>query len=413
MSDIPASAARFGRRRRAARSPFLARYLHRLLSKIACGEIVIVMPNGEALRHRITEPGPTAKLVIRRWRAIWRFIIGGELALAEAFIDGDWWTPNLVAFLEFGACNESRLQGAISASRWQQLLGRLQHWRRSNTRSGSRRNIAAHYNLGNAFYAHWLDRDMNYSSALFTDTDQSLEAAQETKLDRVIELLDIHGGERVLEIGCGWGAVIERLAPRCDVTGITLSSEQLHYSQQRIAGRDAECHADIRLQDYRDIQEKYDRIVSIEMIEAVGERYWPAYFAKLRQAIKPNGIAVLQAITIADDRFARYRDQPDFIQRYIFPGGMLPTIEKIREHAARAGLELIEQQCFGESYARTLAIWRERFLASWPAIGQLGFDTRFKKMWEYYLCYCEAGFRKRLIDVGFYKFHPRATDRPH
>jgi cyclopropane-fatty-acyl-phospholipid synthase len=406
MSDIPAIAARVGVRRRAARWPFLARYLRRLLSTVACGEITIVLPNGETLHHRTAERGPSAKLVIRRWRALWRLIMGGELALAEAFIDGDWWTPNLPAFLEFGARNEAYLQGAISTSRWRRLLGRVRHWRRSNTRSGSRRNIAAHYDLGNAFYERWLDPGMSYSSALFTDRDQSLEAAQENKLNRVLELLEIHGGERVLEIGCGWGAVIERLAPCCDVTGITLSAEQLRYARERIAGKDAERHAHLRLQDYRDVQDTYDRIVSIEMIEAVGERYWPAYFAKLREAVKSNGTVVLQAITIAEDRFARYRDQPDFIQRYIFPGGMLPTVEKIRDHAVRAGLRLIGQQSFGESYARTLAAWRERFLASWPAIGQIGFDARFRRMWEYYLCYCEAGFRTGAIDVGFYKFRP-------
>ncbi|MGI8525020.1 MAG: class I SAM-dependent methyltransferase [Pseudolabrys sp.] len=364
----------------------------------------MTLPNGRSLRQQGTNAGPSAKLVVRRWRTVWRLMIGGELAFADTFIDGDWWTPNLLDFLEFGARNELSMQRAISGSLLQRLLCRLQHWRRRNTRRGSRRNIAAHYDLGNAFYAQWLDRGMNYSSALFSHADQTLEAAQLAKLERVAELLDISGGERVLEIGCGWGALMERLLPMCDVTGITLSVEQLVHAQQRTIQDGTEHRAKVRLQDYRDIRETYDRIVSIEMIEAVGERYWPIYFAKLRDALTDGGTILLQAITIAEGRFAKYRNQPDFIQRYIFPGGVLPTVDIIRREAAKVGLQLVLHQPFGDSYARTLAIWRERFLASWPAIERLGFDVSFKRMWEYYLCYCEVGFRNGAIDVGLYKF---------
>lgn len=386
--------------------PLLTRQLQRLLSHISCGDITIILPNGETLHRQAPNPGPSAKLVIRRWRAIWRLMSGGELGFADAFITGDWWTPNLVAFLEFGARNDTGMQDAISGSWVRRLLVRLRHWQNRNTRRGSRRNIAAHYDLGNAFYELWLDRGMQYSSALFTARDEPLEAAQDKKLSRILELLDIAGGERVLEIGCGWGALMERLAPRCDVTGVTLSAEQLAFTRERLAGAS---NARARLQDYRDITETFDRIVSIEMIEAVGERYWPVYFEKLKSAMKPDGTVLLQAITIDEPRFEKYRQQPDFIQRYIFPGGVLPTADIIRRQAARAGLELVAHETFGMSYARTLAIWRERFMTAWPQIKQLGFDDRFKRMWDYYLCYCEAGFRNGAIDVGFFKFKTTFT----
>jgi cyclopropane-fatty-acyl-phospholipid synthase len=376
----------------------LVRQLRQMLSNARYGELTVVLPNGVVVRQHGSEPGPSAKIVIRSWRTVWRLIMGGEMAFADSFIDGEWWTPNLAAFLKFGAANEASLGDSISCSAARRLLLRWQHWRNRNTKRGSRRNIAAHYDLGNAFYALWLDRGMQYSSALFSDDLQSLEAAQRAKLDRIVELLDIKGGERALEVGCGWGAVMERLSPQCDVTGITLSEAQLVYAQQRVAGAKA------RLQDYRDVSERYDRIVSIEMIEAVGQQYWPTYFAKLRRSLTDGGTVLLQAITIAENRFANYRSQPDFIQRYIFPGGVLPTVDIIRREAERVGLELVAAQPFGLSYAQTLAIWRDRFIAAWPAIEKLGFDASFKRMWEYYLCYCEAGFREGAIDVGFYKF---------
>jgi cyclopropane-fatty-acyl-phospholipid synthase len=401
MSDIRTLAARpRSWRKPAYGSALLIRQLRKFVAQAAFGSITIVLPNSDYLHHRAPEAGPNAKIVIRRWRAVWRLMTGGDKAFAQAFIDGDWWTPNLLALFDFSTRNEGNLQRACAGTPLQRLLYRWQHWRHRNTRRGSRRNIAAHYDLGNEFYVQWLDAGMNYSSALFAHPDQSLEAAQKTKIERVVELLDIAGGERVLEIGCGWGAVMERLAPQCQVTGVTLSAEQLAYAQKRVG--DA-AGAQVRLQDYRDIRESYDRIVSIEMIEAVGERYWPAYFAKLRDALKPGGTVLLQAISIAEDRFAQYRNQPDFIQSYIFPGGVLPTVGIIRREAARAGLEWVSHQSFGESYARTLAIWRERFLASWQAIERLGFDASFKRMWEYYLCYCEIGFRSGAIDVGFFK----------
>ena len=345
---------------------FLAAQIERRLRRIMFGSISIALPNGRRLHREAPHPGPNARLTIRRWRAVWRLITGGDLGFARAYIDGDWRTPDLPALLEFGARNEAALSASTGLSNVARLLGKVKHWSHRNTRVGSRRNIAAHYDLGNAFYAQWLDRGMNYSSALFSRADEPLEAAQARKLDRATALLGLSGGERVLEIGCGWGAMAERLADCSDVTGVTLSVEQLAYARKRLRSR--ELHADLRLQDYRDVTGTFDRIVSIEMIEAVGEQYWPTYFSRLRDLLENDGVVVIQAITMEERRFPSYRAEPDFIQHYIFPGGMLPTVSAIQREAEKAGLVLETHQSFGESYSYTLAVWRERFLAAWPAI---------------------------------------------
>jgi cyclopropane-fatty-acyl-phospholipid synthase len=281
------------------------------------------------------------------------------------------------------------------------LLDRLRHARRANTRRGSRRNIAAHYDLGNAFYARWLDAGMNYSSAYYTREGQTLEEAQDAKLNRIAALLDLRPEHRVLEIGCGWGPLVERLIERhgCHVTGLTLSAEQLAFARARLHRRNFEKCADLRFQDYRDVGGRFDRIVSVEMLEAVGERFWPAYFGKLRQALTDTGTAVLQAITIAEHRFASYRRQPDFIQRYIFPGGMLPSPQVLKALGDRFGVPVIRERIFGQDYAKTLATWRNNFRTAWPSLKPLGFDDRFRRLWEYYLSYCEAGFLSGNIDV--------------
>ena len=410
MTDIRAISPRATPWRRKARAtPFLIRQLQRLLSQAVCGDITIVLPNGETLRRQAANPGPSAKLVIRRWRTVWRLMTGGELAFADAYIAGDWWTPNL---------------RGVSGIR------RLQRHRRCSTRSPAplRNACCAACGIGAtaipAKAAAATSRRITTSAMRSTSSgstaacntrrlcsrkpDQPLEAAQEEKLNRVCQLLDIAGGERVLEIGCGWGALMEKLAPQCDITGVTLVGRTTWPTPNSgWAARPSPGAPNCGCRIIATSQERYDRIVSIEMIEAVGERYWPVYFDKLRNALTPDGTVLLQAITIAEDRFDKYRQQPDFIQSYIFPGGVLPTVDIIRQQAARAGLELTTHEPFGLSYARTLAVWRERFLAAWPEIERLGFDTSFKRMWEYYLCYCEAGFRNGAIDVGFYKFKPR------
>lgn len=387
----------------AAVSAGRAPIVERLLARIAAGRLTVVTPRGARLVGSGASAGPTAELRIHRGRMLRRLLLGGDLGFAEAYLDGDWSSPDLPGLLEFAAVNIDAVGPAITLNPLVRLLGRLRHRIHANTREGSRRNIAFHYDLGNSFYRLWLDESLTYSSALFASPDQTLEAAQEAKLTRIVELLQLKQGHEVLEIGCGWGALARRMASQgARVTALTLSQAQAEEARQKAAGGDLPGSVDVRLQDYRDAAGRFDRIASIEMVEAVGERYWPVYFRTLRERLAPGGRVVLQAITIAEGRFEEYRRRPDFIQRYIFPGGMLPTPSILVEQAGRAGLQLVRRETFGMSYALTLAEWRRRFLAAWPNIESLGFDRRFRRLWEYYLAYCEAGFRTGSIDVGLY-----------
>ena len=401
LADAPAQRAAGRRRWRGLWAALLAM----LGARLQTGQLTVETPSGERMVFGGKAAGPTASLHIHRWRSIRRLILGGDLGFAEAYIDGDWSSPDLAGLIEFALRNESALGSAIMGTAPLRLLNRLRHLARPNTRRGSRRNIAQHYDLGNEFYAHWLDPSMTYSSAFYADERASLEQAQAAKIARAIEQLGLAGGERVLEIGCGWGALAEALAARhgSRVTGLTLSKEQRAYAEARLAKAGLADRAEILLRDYRDAQGLFDRIVSIEMFEAVGEPHWPKFFEVVRERLARGGSAVLQIITIADDRFEAYRRAADFIQRYIFPGGMLPSTAALREQIARAGLSLSALENFGTSYARTLAEWNQRFQRAWTDIAPLGFDTRFKRMWEYYLAYCEAGFRAGTIDVGLYR----------
>jgi cyclopropane-fatty-acyl-phospholipid synthase len=377
----------------------------RLLKRLRAGTLCIELPGGERLHARGAQPGPDAMLRLHRWRPLWRLSSQGDIGLATSYRDGDWTSPDLTALLMLGAANEDAWGGSLQGSAPWRAISRLLHLARANTRRGSRQNISFHYDLGNAFYAQWLDASMLYSSALYATGRESLEEAQEARVDAILRLLDTPRGASVLEIGCGWGALAAGVAQRhgVHVTGLTLSTEQLAHAQAHGQRLGVASQLDLRLQDYRDVEGSFDRIVSIEMLEAVGEKYWPAYFDVLRRRLAADGQAVLQVITIGEPWFQGYRSGADFIQRFIFPGGMLPTRKALREHARAAGLELQEDLHFGMSYARTLADWRQRFVANWPAMAGLGFDDRFRRLWEYYLCYCEAGFRGGRIDVGLYR----------
>ncbi|MGX1786983.1 class I SAM-dependent methyltransferase [Bosea sp. NPDC055332] len=376
-------------------------FLRRLLSQIVVGRLSVVTPEGEQLWSGSNGPGPQAAIVLKNWSAMRRLLLDGDIGLAEAYRDGDFTTPDLTALIELGARNDATLRQLVSGAWPARLLNRLRHWRNANSRTGSRRNITAHYDLGNDFYRHWLDAGMTYSSALYEASTDTLEAAQDRKLDKIVEMLALSGGEHILEIGCGWGALAERLAREgCHVTAITLSPAQLEYAQRRIAEAGLADRVDLRLQDYRDIVGQFDRIVSIEMIEAVGRGYWPGYFATLRSCLAPGGHAVLQAITIDDALFEPYQQGTDFIQRFIFPGGCLPSVPALVGAAKAAGLTEIERLGFGTHYAWTLKEWRRRFVERWPQIAPQGFDEPFRRLWEFYLCYCEAGFRAGTIDVS-------------
>lgn len=382
---------------------FAAAFLRRTVGDLECGELVIDMPAGDQLVLCGRRPGPKAKVTIHSWRCLWRLISSGDIGFAQAYCAGEWSSPNLVALLEL-AYENSPLMSPLKPLRASGFWLRLRHAMNCNTRRGSRRNIAAHYDLGNAFYQQWLDAGMSYSAGLYSFVGQTLEQAQDAKLDRVLSLLELTSGERVLEIGCGWGGLAERLVQeQCELTAITLSAEQLAYAQRRLSLQPRGGSCDLRLQDYRDVRGDFDRIVSIEMLEAVGEAYWPTYFEKLRERLRPGGIAVLQVITIDETRFENYRRRPDFIQKYIFPGGMLPTPEIIEREASKSRLQLVSNEFFGDGYASTLEEWRTRFQNAWPQIKALGFDERFKRMWEYYFAYCQVGFETRTINVGFYK----------
>lgn len=381
-----------------------SRLLFSVLRRIRRGSLTLELADGRRFVFAGEEPGPTATLVVHRQRFARRAILGGNIGFAEAYMDGDWGTPDLAALLELMCINDS-VEDAHYPRRLALAAHRLWHWLRPNSRRGSKRNIAAHYDLGNEFYRRWLDPSMTYSSAVFPATAMGragdLTEAQYNKYRLICEKLALAPGQRLLEIGCGWGGFAAFVAREfgAKVTAITVSKEQLAFARARIQREGLADNVEARFIDYRDLSGTFDRIASIEMFEAVGEKYWPAFFDKVRENLAPGGRAALQVITIADTWFERYRRGVDFIQRYIFPGGMLPSATALERETKRAGLILERQEFFGAHYARTLALWNQRFQTSWDEIAPLGFDARFKRMWEFYLAYCEAGFRARTIDV--------------
>jgi cyclopropane-fatty-acyl-phospholipid synthase len=380
------------------------RLLRRYLTRIACGAITVVTPEGERIAARGAHPGAEATIVLRRWRTLRRLLFSGDIGFAESYVDGDWDSPDLTALIVFAAENQRHIAEMFAASRPRWALNRLRHALRGNSRSGSRRNITAHYDLGNDFYALWLDSGMTYSSALYLAGENALEAAQTAKQDRVLELLGLDGDESVLEIGCGWGGLAQRIAERANhVTALTLSPSQRAHAAAAAREAGLDSRIDVALMDYREAGGQFDRIVSIEMLEAVGEAYWPSYFATLKARLKPGGSAVLQVITIEDSRFEDYRRETDFIQRHIFPGGMLPSPSILSREIEKAGLVCDFTQTFGPDYARTLAEWRNRFEKNWPDIRAIGFPATFRRLWTYYLSYCEAGFQAGALDVGLYR----------
>ena len=365
------------------------------------GQLEIGLPSGHRLKIGGREPGPEGRLEIKDYRGLKRVLSGSGVGFAEGYMAGEWDTPDLHALLEVIGLNFDRISGMLRGNPVIRLAHAIGHRLNANTRSGSKRNIEAHYDLGNAFYEKWLDPTLSYSSALYESPVQPLEAAQTNKYAALARRLELGPDHHVLEIGCGWGGFAEFAAKEVGarVTGVTISPSQFEFAKRRMFEKGLADKADIRLIDYRDVQGAFDRVASIEMFEAVGERYWPAYFGKIKDVLKSGGRAGLQIITIRDDLFGAYRSHVDFIQRYVFPGGMLPSEARLKQEADRAGLDWQAVARFGPDYARTLQEWAERFQHAWRDITPLGFDERFRRLWHFYLSYCRAGFITGRTDV--------------
>jgi cyclopropane-fatty-acyl-phospholipid synthase len=372
-----------------------------MASKVRKGRLDIVLPDGRRFRAEGSESGYVAEIQVHNPDVFARTMREGDLGFCEAYMEGWWSTLDLMAFLDFMHDDADHLYDGFPGAPLVRAYERLRFWLQSNTKRQARKNISYHYDLGNEFYGLWLDGTMTYSSALFDQGQQSLEAAQRRKYESLVDHMGAKPGDHVLEIGCGWAGFAEYAARErgLKVTGLTISKEQLAYAQQRIARAGLQDRVTLKLQDYRDETGAYDGVASIEMFEAVGERYWPTYFDTIRRCLKPGKSATLQIITIADNRWDIYKSSVDFVQKYIFPGGMLPSPSILRREVEGAGLRLLNSLEFGESYSQTLRRWHETFNARWDEVARLGFDDRFRRMWNFYLASCAAAFHGGNCDV--------------
>ncbi len=389
-------------------APSAARATLKLLLRLKHGTLTVKLPDGSVQRFGNGE-SPMASLHLLNWNVCSAALKSGDIGFAESYIAGDWTTPHLTELLRVLIVNRKEVEDVIYGTWLGRFAYRIKHLLNRNTKANSQKNIHAHYDLGNAFYELWLDGTMNYSSAIFETPETSMKDAQHAKVRRALRMARVKPGDRVLEIGCGWGALAEKATTEFDasIVGVTLSTEQLEWANARMQREGVAERADLRLQDYRDIGKTtadapFDAICSIEMVEAVGREYWPEYFQTVARLLKPGGHACIQSIVIADELFDRYVASTDFIQQYIFPGGCLPCPREFRAQAAAAGLELVDEFSFGQDYARTLQLWREDFVAQESHVMRLGFDKRFIRIWEFYLCYCEAAFTQANTDVVQY-----------
>lgn len=372
-----------------------------LEGRLRAGSLEIDLPDGRTVRLTGKQDGPSARLTLHRWRALRRFFGGGTVGFGESFMDGDWDSPDLPKVIELAARNLPRRPMAFRlVSPWR-MGDRVRHLLRQNTRDGSKQNIAAHYDLGNDFYALWLDPGMTYSSAVFARDANDLESAQAEKNRRLLDLASVKAGDRILEVGCGWGGFALQAARDrgAHVTAITVSRAQFDEASRRVQAAGVFEKVDVRLCDYRDLDGEWDHAVSVEMIEAVGEKYWDTYFERVSSCVKSGGVFALQAIVIENERFEAYRRSADFIQKHIFPGGALLSPNALRDRAAAAGLQWTSAAGYGLDYAHTLAHWRSRFEGASDKVAALGFDERFRRCWSFYLAYCEGGFRAGNIDA--------------
>jgi cyclopropane-fatty-acyl-phospholipid synthase len=406
-------------------APAAAHTALRLLQNLRHGALTLHLPDGSQRRfgehpqqHALHTPDhPSASMTLHNWNVFGAALKSGDIGFAESYIAGDWSTTDLTELLKVFSANRKEVDAMIFGTWFGRLLYRVKHLLHHNSRSNSRKNIHDHYDLGNAFYRLWLDETMNYSSALFEgDLSRPLPDAQNAKVRRALDMAGVKAGDRVLEIGCGWGALAEQatVSRGASIVGVTLSTEQLAWANTRMqrlgVGIGAGAQADLRLQDYRDIKDApFDAICSIEMVEAVGQAYWPEYFATVSRLLKPGGSACVQSIVIDDALFERYAASTDFIQQYIFPGGCLPCPREFRRQAQAAGLEVVAEFAFGADYAETLRRWRDAFLARKADVRAVGFDERFMRIWEFYLAYCEAAFDTGDISLVQYTLRKPAA----
>lgn len=366
------------------------------LEKVEFGSIAVSLPDGRCYAFEGKQAGPKADITLNDWDVLAAFMFRGDIGVAETYRDGKWDSADIEALMLFGLLNAKALESFVYGSEIAQMVARIGYFFKRNSEKGSKRNIAAHYDLGNDFYSLWLDESMTYSSAFFNGQND-LTAAQYNKYDRMLERLG--GSGELLEIGCGWGGLAERAIGKYghSVKGLTLSQEQHKYAKERL--REYNGHADIALQDYRKEDKKFDNIVSIEMFEAVGEKYWDTYFEKISACLKQKGTAQIQTITIADENFEDYRKSGDMIRSLIFPGGMLPSVEKFKHHAQKAGLQITDQFAFGKDYAETLRRWKQAFSLHEDKLDAMGYDMKFRRLWKLYLSACAAGFESGRTDV--------------
>lgn len=371
-----------------------------ILRKAKYGTIDLTLPDGK--RENYGEGDPVIRVEVKNWEAIELMFNKGDLGLAEAIIDGDVIVDDTVALIKWACLNDQALGQALHGTLIGNLAAKLRHLLNYNNRRGAKKNIMAHYDLGNGFYSLWLDPSMTYSSAIFEKPDQDIHSAQMAKYDRIIESLQIKSSDHLLEIGCGWGGFFTRAVEKtgCKVTAVMNSPQQARHNQKKINENKMAGHVNLLQQDYRDIEGKFDKVVSIEMIEAVGEKYWKTFFGKVGSSLKNKGGALIQGITIREDLFYSYRKSTDFIQQYVFPGGMLLTNNAFRQQGSEQGLKLSQTFEFGLDYAETLKIWRINFNKAIPHVKDMGFDDNFIRMWNLYLSYCEGAFRAGRTNVG-------------
>ena len=379
--------------------------LLKILTQLQYGHLTLTLPNNKVMEFGNRQDPLHADIQIHEWSVFKQILSHGDIGFAESYIKGEWNTTNLKSILDLAIRNRTILEKAIYGSWLGSIIYRLKHWLRDNSKSGSRKNIHAHYDLGNAFYNLWLDPTMSYSSAWFSEgNQQTLAEAQRAKIQRILQSLNTKPHDHILEIGCGWGGVMEEaLISNRSITGLTLSTEQKAFAEKRLSkvqsNTGTSATFEVRLQDYRDCQERFEGIASVEMFEAVGEKHWPEYFQSIAKCLKPGGKACIQTIVIAEDLFERYRHNTDFIQQYVFPGGMLPSRTSFKASAEKAGLQVEEEFAFGQDYAKTLCLWQESFNQKLDDVRKLGFDEAFIRLWNFYLMYCAAGFSQNNIDV--------------